>query len=194
MNNQKQPTLVVLVGLPGTGKSGYVSRMMSDPASLSTVVLGIDSYLEARRLENPELSYKEVFALHKDAAERELNLQKVLALTAKADIIWDQTNLSRQKREMILAQIPEDYRKVAVVFHPPMDQVLAVNEARVEYKRDIDLHVLEAMATLYEPPTLKEGFDEVYDASIGGSLMFNKPPEMSEDGTETLSPGISIYD
>ena len=82
------------------------------------------------------------------------------AITDGADIVWDQTNLVPKSRANKLAQIPKNYRKVAVYFTTPdtkeLDRRLANRPGKT-----IPAHVITSMVSQLQPPTAAEGFDEV---------------------------------
>ncbi|MFA7408284.1 MAG: ATP-binding protein [Anaerolineaceae bacterium] len=96
MSHQK--TLYLMIGLPGAGKSTLVSRILRVNPTLT--VLSTDNFIE-EVAEREGKTYSEVF---KDAigdATRNLEETKRKALEEGADVIWDQTNLTRKKRNSI---------------------------------------------------------------------------------------------
>jgi hypothetical protein len=72
----------------------------------------------------------------------------------------DRTNLTVSSRKKKLDQLPDAYSKVAIVF--------TLSDREEWMKRlnrpgkSIPASVLDNMSEIYQEPTLKEGFDEVY--------------------------------
>ena len=159
------PTLTVLVGLPGSGKSTSI------PEDFDGFIYSTDNYIEQCAKMN-DWTYNEAFREFIEPATKTMNEQLEIAIRQKADVLWDQTNMSAKKRRGILSRFPKTYRKVCVCRVPPMDsqdcnelqQRLLSREGKT-----IPLHIVEAMADSYVEPTLDEGFDEVHRYDIYGT-------------------------
>ena len=104
----------VLVGVPGSGKSTWVSNQ--DWAK-DCVYISSDKHIEdeARRQGK---TYNEVF---KDYATTAVSLMLddvIAAREAGKDIIWDQTSVNVKSRKKKFSMLP-DYYHIAVVFPTP---------------------------------------------------------------------------
>jgi predicted kinase len=77
---------------------------------------------------------------------------------ANADILWDQTNLTKKSRKGKLLQVPPHYTKVAVFFSiPNLEELQRRLDSRAG--KTIPRHVVADMIKSLEEPSLEEGFD-----------------------------------
>ena len=153
-----RPTLYVLVGVPGSGKTSWVKnqKWASDCAYVST-----DKWIEAYALDAGK-TYSEVF---EDRMPMAVNMMCEDVYDAEAcdkDIIWDQTSTSVSTRAKKIKMLP-DYYKIAVVFKTPSEEELKRRLASRPGK-NIPWDVMERMIGNWEEPTLEEGFDEIWHA------------------------------
>ena len=150
------PKVYVLVGVPGSGKSTWVSNQTwaKDCAYVST-----DGYVErfARRMGK---TYSEVFDLVMPRAVNLMAKAVVRAREAGKDIIWDQTSTSVKSRKNKFRMLP-DYYAIAVVFKTPekaeLDRRLASRPGK-----NIPDHVVSSMIDNFTMPTKEEGFKEIW--------------------------------
>jgi predicted kinase len=152
------PTLTVLVGLPGSGKSTSI------PEDFDGFIYSTDNYIEdvARRMGT---SYNEEFAHTIKAATAACNSLLGFAIQKGKDVIIDQTNMSSKKRLGILSKFPKSYRKICICRVPPQtgDEWLELGiRLGARPGKIIPMHIIETMADSYVEPTLGEGFDEVH--------------------------------
>lgn len=152
-----EPTLYMMVGVPGSGKSTWITSQDFDRNR--TAVISTDAIID-RRAAAAERTYSEVFQEEIKSATAEMNQNLRDAIAQKMDIIWDQTNLTAKVRRGKLAQIPEEYRRVAVYFATPTDAELNRRLANRPGKV-IPVNVILGMKSQLEPPTEAEGFDEI---------------------------------
>ncbi len=153
--------LVMLCGIPTSGKSTYVKKLKSMKYWENAVVLSTDDYIEeyAKRVGQ---TYNEVFDDVIPDATRELELQLNIAKENGKDIIWDQTNLSIKTRKKKLAKLPSYYRRNAVYFEVPLEDALERNKHREG--KFIPESILKRMWHQFEIPTRNEDFDYVEKA------------------------------
>lgn len=152
-----EPTVYMMVGVPGSGKSTWIARQNFDWNR--TVVVSTDAIID-RRAAAAGRTYSDVFQDEIKSATAEMNQNLRDAISRKMDIIWDQTNLTAKARKGKLAQIPREYRRVAVYFPTPGDAEL---KRRLGSRpgKIIPPNVILGMKSQLEPPTESEGFDEV---------------------------------
>ena len=155
-----QCNLYVLVGVPGSGKSTWISNQVwaKDCAYIST-----DKFVdEHARLTGK--TYSEVFDLVMTSAVSMMMDEVISAKKAGKDIIWDQTSTTRKSRKRKIISLQE-YYKIAVVFSTPdkteLERRLASRTGKV-IPQDIIDKMIPDLET--EPPSLEEGFDEVWYA------------------------------
>jgi tRNA uridine 5-carbamoylmethylation protein Kti12 len=152
-----QPTLYMLVGLPGTGKSTWIMNYAQ--LDSNTVVLSSDYYV-GTLASAVGMTYSEGFKQFISPATELLEDDLVYAVENNLSIYWDQTNLTESVRAERLKKIPAHYRKVAIVFNLPVQDG--------EWKRRLDRPgkviphtVIAEMMNSYREPTHSEGFDEI---------------------------------
>lgn len=155
------PTLYVLVGVPGSGKSTWIAKQMFDWSR--TVVASTDNYVE-KVAKAQGKTYSEVFKSAMPAAVKHMTQSVRDAVSKNFDIVWDQTSTSVESRLKKLRMVPDTYRKVAVVFPTPDS---AEHKRRLNSRpgKTIPDNVVQHMSTTMVIPTESEGFDEIKFAS-----------------------------
>lgn len=148
------PTLYMLVGVPGSGKSTWINTVEFDATVIST-----DNYIEnVARYQN--ITYNEAFKDHIKNAEKLMYEDLGWAIEYNTNIVWDQTNISSKTRKKKLNLVPSHYNKIAVMFETPADDELE-RRLNSRHGKTIPPHVMDGMIEMLEQPTLEEGFDEV---------------------------------
>jgi predicted kinase len=156
--------LTVLVGLPGSGKSSSI------PEDFDGFVYSTDRYIESCAKMNG-WTYNQAFQEFIGPATKHMNEQLELAIRQRADVIWDQTNMSDKKRRGILSRFPSSYYKKCICRVPPLDSQDWNELHRRILSREgkvIPRHIIESMADSYIEPTIDEGFDEIQLYDIHG--------------------------
>ena len=157
------PELVMLCGIPTSGKSTYVEKLKKLDYWKDAVVLSTDNYIEnyAKRVGQ---TYNEVFDDVIPDATRELELQLITAKDKGKNIIWDQTNLSRKSRKNKLRKIPSFYARAVVYFEISLEDALERNKHREG--KFIPESILKRMWHQFEIPTHNEDFDYVEKVEV----------------------------
>jgi predicted kinase len=160
-NIDDRPEIIVMIGLPGCGKSTWITQLLEDTDWEFTVV---SSDNEIEKLAEAEgMNYNEGFDRFIGKATHIMKQNFRNAVNKGENIIWDQTNMSKKKRRGILNQVPDGYRKIAVVFELTEDELRRRLAQRVnETGKTIPWGVIKNMASAYSPPTKQEGFDVVF--------------------------------
>lgn len=150
------PTVYVLVGVPGAGKSTWIRNQdwIKDCAVVST-----DNHVE-QEAERQGRTYNEVFKDYMPTAVKLMADDVVQAREAGQDIVWDQTSTTVASRRKKFAMLP-NYHAVAVVFPTPEPAEL---ERRLAGRpgKNIPWNVMQGMISGLTLPTLEEGFDEIW--------------------------------
>lgn len=157
----KKAMLIMLVGLPGSGKTSFIKKFSNEELE-SFVTVSTDDYIQ-RKAEADGVTYDVAFEKYIKKATANMNAMVREAVNDYKNIIWDQTNLGVGSRKKKLKVVPKDiYFRKAIVFEVS-DEILKERlESRA--KRDgktIPNHVIRQMKDSYVEPTLDEGFDEI---------------------------------
>ena len=170
------PKLYMLIGVPGSGKSTWYSKFVTEatkgPHNLCYISTDMIIDLVAR---SQGKTYDQVFHDNIKNAEKMMYESVMDAVQDGCDIVWDQTNLNRKSRAKKLIMIPDHYEKIAVYFPTPddLDQRLANRPGKT-----IPYHVMKSMLSSLEYPQHDEGFDVIYDV-----ITFNNRMEMYKELT-----------
>ena len=154
------PSLTLLVGLPGCGKSTFVAKHVDK--FTEAVVLSTDAYIEKVAAACGE-TYDSVWKSTIQEAESAMWSEFRQAMADRRDVVVDRTNLTVKGRRRFLAQMPRGYVPTAVVF-TIADSVLKERLLNRPGKT-ISMEVIERMKDTYVEPQLSEGFDLVASAS-----------------------------
>jgi predicted kinase len=152
----KSPFVMLLSGIPMSGKSTWIRENYPDTLTISRDEL----VMEVAGTRDYNLAFKTV---NQKAVDKLLVKRITDAATQKVDVIIDMTNLSTKVRAKNLSYFSDDYYKVAVVL-PILDAA--------EYKRRNDFRslnenkfippfVITNMMNSFVVPTEDEGFDKI---------------------------------
>lgn len=148
----QDPKLIVLCGIPGSGKSTYRKELLKQYPD--AVVISSDDYIENfARASNK--TYNEVFQFAVKQTGAWMDKLLEYAVGNNLTIIWDQTNLTARKRKGIIERVPAFYSKEAVFLDVDLKTALERNAKR---DRSIPEYVIENMYLNSTPPTFSEGF------------------------------------
>lgn len=150
--------LVMLCGIPTSGKSTYVEKLKKLDYWKDAVVLSTDNYIE-EYAKSVGQTYNEVFDDIIPDATRELELQFNMAKDKGKDIIWDQTNLTAKTRKKKLSKLSSYYSRGIVYFQITLEEALERNKHREG--KFIPESILKRMYHQFEVPTKEEGFDYI---------------------------------
>ena len=146
MASQSKGHIVLLIGLPGSGKSTYCRRRHIQPLSTDTLRLWL---LDD---ETDQSQQARIFGLLRMLLRLRLQL-------GRARTYIDATNLTRQERRPYKLLAKEyGYELCAVFFDVPLEVCLRRNRKR---RRVVPEDVMEKMARKLQPPSAEEGFTEI---------------------------------
>jgi len=151
--NHSGPYIVVLCGLPCSGKSTFRNILQSDGLQLSTDDL-IEEVACCEGTTYDRVWEREIKRVTQIVQDNFRN-----ALKHRDSIVWDQTNLTVKKRRKILSQVPKGYYKIAIFLQ--VDEDIRQERLKNRQGKNIPPHVDASMCKNLVPPTKEEGFDEV---------------------------------
>jgi predicted kinase len=147
---QNAGCLIVLVGIPGSGKSEWARRN-----ARGAVVVSQDDLIDAITPCGFDFSYRAIYA----AAE---NAVAAAGLESGLPVIVDRTNRTRELRQRwIEAARAHGCPVVAVAMTSDAELCRARNRARTNHRRVSEIR-LERMLQVLEPPSEDEGFLEIF--------------------------------
>jgi adenylate kinase family enzyme len=157
------PFCLVLVGVPGSGKSTLCADLARDPRFADLVSLSTDDWLEAQAAEIGA-SYADVWRAQSKQAQRVLRAMLTDAIVERRSIVWDQTNPTLKKRRAILNRIPKESGYIRIAIYFELDDVQLRRNLATRPDRPLHLGIIRHMLRLYVRPSIEEGFDAVFSA------------------------------
>jgi predicted kinase len=149
---------VMLCGVPTSGKSTCVDKLLAMDYWENSVVLSTDYFIEFCA-KKQDKTYNEVFDEYIKEATQMMEMNIKYAIENGKDIIWDQTNLTAGSRRKKLRRLPPEYHRGVIYFEVSLEEALERNNHREG--KFIPESILKRMWHQFEIPTTSEGFEYV---------------------------------
>ena len=144
-----RPTLILLVGIPGSGKTTYAEKYIEK--NPGTVHLSSDKICkELWGDEAIQGDNNEVFSLMQSRAINALNFGD--------NVIYDATNITRKDRSYIIALCPKFVKIECHIIWAPIETCIKRDATR---KRTVGKEVIDKMLKRFQAPYYDEGLDEI---------------------------------
>lgn len=144
------PKLILLVGLPGSGKTTYAKQYIAE--HLNTIHLSSDTIRkELYNDESIQGNPSEVFGLMQKRA--------IEALNNGQNVIYDATNITRKDRASIISVCPKFARIECHIIWAPIGICIERDAAR---KRTVGKKVIDKMLKRFQAPYIDERIDDIY--------------------------------
>lgn len=159
------PAYIVMVGVPGCGKSTFREKMLEAGFIHSPVYVASTDDIIDREAAKRGISYSDAFhKLNQKAIKREMEEGIEKAILQRHTVIHDQTNMSRKSRSSKLKAVPDSYFKICLNF--------TVDDRELQRRLDergrltgkvIPPFILKSMFNNYDPPIKEEGFNLIIE-------------------------------
>ena len=178
-------TLIVLIGLPGAGKSTFAGTLPGTLVSTDAIrkeLYGGESVtlcepiarrlLAEKQIPADDLSPQELAALKESLCIDyifDVARERCRYLLAQGEsVIYDSTNFKKTYRQQLLEKTRGVFCRCDAYFLDiPLDVCLARNAGR--HRREPDA-VITAIASQMIPPSYEEGFDNIYRVDSQGCI------------------------
>lgn len=146
-----RPKLIILCGIPGSGKSTYAKKYISEypktPVHLSSDKIREELYGDETVQGNPG----EVFSLMQKRA--------IEALNDGHDVLYDATNITRKDRSGIIGVCPKFAKIECHIIWAPIEVCI---QRDAERERTVGKEVIDRMLKRFQAPYYDEDIDEIY--------------------------------
>lgn len=172
-NQSTQPVVVIMVGLPASGKSTARALAVKSGVSANSYQYSTDDIVDRWAAEQ-NLNYDDVWSANIKAATALADAEVKLAIQNKQGVLWDQTNMSAKKRLNIVKKFGVEYRKECICMLPPFEpqQQLELERRLADRPgKNIPKFIMKNMLTSFVLPDVAEGFDRVMFFDIYGNMV-----------------------
>ena len=140
--------LIILVGLPSSGKSTYIEKNFCEGFEiLSSDKIRKELFFDEQNQANNSLVFSSLYRRAKEF------------LSCGKSVVVDATNINRFERKRVLDNFTEfDIERIAIYIDTNINECI---ERDLKRARTVGDDIIMHYANKFEPPTKDEGFDEV---------------------------------
>ena len=144
-----RPTLILLVGPPGSGKTTYANKYIAEHSN--TIHLSSDQIrAELWGNEATQGDNNEIFSL--------MQSRVIEALNNGQSVVYDSTSMTRKDRSYIISLCPKFVKIEAHVIWAPIETCIERDAAR---ERTVGKEVIDRMLKRFQAPFYDEDIDEI---------------------------------
>ena len=149
-----KPTVYVLVGIPGSGKSFFAKQVLMNHPWYHRVYVSSDDIRGELCGDAADQSQNwKVFEIFYDRARK--------AIKGGSDVILDATHLTKKSRRKCRSRFKDlDCSFIAIQMDTPVEEATQRNQNR---ERVVPDYAMRRMINFYEPVSNDEGFDSIWN-------------------------------
>ena len=153
---QRRTHLIVLVGIPGSGKTTYAHRLLARCRTMRAISPDLTRErlypgYERGLINHALINQQRIFGI----AYREVSD----ALSSGVDVLFDATNLTIARRRRLI-RLAWQHNAVPIAHYFTADIALALHRNRLRHRR-VPTSIIMRMFAILQPPTHTEGFVRV---------------------------------
>lgn len=152
-------TVYMMIGIPGSGKTTYTHAQLHNAVYIGTDAIRRELYGREMTIRGRKKVYDLVRKRLKNAVKNE------------KDVVLDCTNTTVHHRKKLLRMIPRYCRVIGIWMHTPLRYAVRDNRKR---SRHVPVGGIFLMWLFFQPPSTKEGFDQIKAVSRYGSFSVKK--------------------
>ncbi|KAJ9566562.1 hypothetical protein OSB04_002528 [Centaurea solstitialis] len=188
--------LIMMVGLPASGKTTWADRWVHDHPEKRYILLGTNLALDQMKVPGllRKQNYGERFDRLMDRATAIFNTLLTRASKTPRNFIIDQTNVYKSARKRKLKPFA-NFQKIAVVVFPWPEDLKARSEKRFrEMGKEVPAEAVNEMLENFVLPKSKDmpGTDEYFDQVIYVELNMTDSNRCLDEMKAKLQSGISV--
>ena len=156
-----RPEFFMLMGLPGCGKSTWITNLYKDNPNLNFAIISPDLFI-ANKAKELNITYMESYELYHLTSVQKAYFNLKHHIKKKHNIISDQVNGKKKYRKNKLAQLSDDYITTGIYFDIPLEQIMEQQFYRSlkPTNKIIPRDSMDGFIDSFEPPSEDE-FDNL---------------------------------
>ncbi|KAJ6647268.1 Heterogeneous nuclear ribonucleoprotein U-like protein 1, partial [Pseudolycoriella hygida] len=193
--SRKECEIILLIGLPGSGKSYWAKNFVSENAEKRYNVLGVQPLLSKMTISGePRKKHVEMkWDRFIDSCIRGVNIIQDIASKRRRNYIIDQPNVISQNQRRKIRGFG-DFKRKAIVFIPDDEEYKQRLEKKLENEgKEVSEYSSDDMKANFSIPNAGCWFDDVEFIGLEGEEAKKKVAEYNEQGKKALSSHPSSY-